>query len=144
MFGSEVASEVIVSELLALPAVTAVVGNRIFGMMFAPDVSAPWCLCYAESGIYEGPFTGVANHEQLRYCVKFTCEGMSVDPIWPAAEAAFQKFEQFEKSNHASLGGTYQVSTIVTGEFPVTTVYERDKFYRQLGFYVQADVFTGG
>lgn len=162
MFGSEIAAEFVYAVLVAnqagvtiaqpdsgvlaaaRTAVAAAVGGRVENLSTASG-TLPAAIHYAEDGPYGGPVDSdvPVNEEQLRYVVRFVCEGKSTDPIRLAATRALQALQGAEGVVTYD-GVPYAVTVMAGGEFVIPLPPEGGVFYRQLGNYYQVDITRGG
>lgn len=147
MFGTEIVGQFVDGRLRANGAVTAVVGNSIANLGALPgDKPLPGVLHYAEDAPYGGEIDAGDDlaWQQIRYLVRFICEGESSEPIRAAAKAMLLDFRTSPIGTTAYDGETYGLTFVAVGEWPLTTVLEDGVFYRQLGTYFQVDVMRGG
>lgn len=133
--------------LAGLAPVTAAVGGSIANLMVVPEgMALPAAIHYAETGDYTGPVHGDIDAEQIRYLVRFICQGQSSDPIRAAALAMVRALNDTQASGSVADtdGRSWFVSLTAVGEWPITTTVDNGVFYRQLGTYFQVDVTSGG
>lgn len=151
MFGSGVVASWVYNTLRVRPAITAALGTppRIKPYSVLPEpntpqsVALPACLHYAESTEYHGPiYSGTEpNEEIVNYVVRFICQGEYDTPIRPAAKDALSALSiQFADGTVTQDGESFALTLLPTGEWPITTVVENGVMYRQLGFYLRAEV----
>lgn len=152
MFGSGVVAAWVYNTLRTRPAITAAIGTppRIKPYSVLPEpgtpqtVSLPACLHYAESTSYSGPFSAgmEPTEETVNYVVRFICQDVVDNSIRPAAKDALAALSlQFAEGVVTQDGEQFSVTLLPTGEWPITTVVANGVMYRQLGFYLQAQVF---
>jgi hypothetical protein len=125
--------------------VTAAVGNRIKNLSVLPEgTTLPACIHYAESATYGGPFTATMepSEEIVSYLVRFICQGESDAPIRAATKDALTALAIDEAEGTVTQDdGSFAITLLPTGEWALTTTIENGVLYRQLGFYLQAQVF---
>lgn len=143
LFGSEVAAQVVFEELSALPAVTAAVAGRVFGLSIVPSRhNLPAGLFYPVASGYDGPISGPATSETLSVVVRFVCEGTSTAPIRAAAEAQYTALagQSFERTID---GDVYALDFTEEAEALPTTEYESGIYRRSLGTRYRVNVTRG-
>lgn len=82
------------------------------------------------------------TEETVNYVVRFICQDVVDNSIRPAAKDALAALSlQFAEGVVTQDGEQFSVTLLPTGEWPITTVVANGVMYRQLGFYLQAQVF---
>jgi hypothetical protein len=150
IFGSGIVEQHVYNTLRVRAPIQAALGDppRIKPISAVPPgMKLPVCLHYVEVGEYGGSLNSLEgpDAEELRYIVRFICQGESTDPVRAAAKDAFTALtDEFSIATVVQDGQSFQLSLDATNEYPITTlVEERDGvtfFYRQLGFYLAATV----
>lgn len=135
MFGTEEAARIVTRELKALPAVTSVVGSRIYYLpVFPPDAAFPGCLLYPQYTEYDGSIDsdGDPVFERVDMEVRFIAEGKSASPIRDAAKAqrAALANAQFDEVID---GHNWHVQFTPISEVALPALIEGTTYYRQLG-----------
>lgn len=129
VFGSELVAGIVVTTLAGVPAVTAAVGDRVYGTNFVPQGAAlPALLTYAENSVYSGPIGVEITMEQLRVVVRLICKGSSTAPILAAALAQQAALHGYQTEQDGAL-----VTFMASGATPLTTLQDGGDTYRQLG-----------
>lgn len=148
MFGSGVVAQHVYNVLRTRPAIQEAIGSppRLKAIGALPEgTTLPAALHYAEAGTYGGVIssTNPPDEEQLRYVVRFICEGESDAPIRAAAKDALQALAvEFDQADVTQDGDTFHLTLLATNEWVITTVVTGGVIYRQLGFYLEAHVFS--
>lgn len=149
LFGTEIVARLLYRDLSAIPAVTAAVGDRIHGLMVAPQsYAAPFLLYHPEQSAY--PSEAIDRHgaeissETMRFAVRLICPGESTDPILAAATAQLDHFLAAGPIDYAWGDLPFQVTFIPLGEYPLTTLVDGADISRQLGTLYAVDCLRGG
>ncbi len=142
MFLSRVINEELYRVLSTTPGVTAVVGDRIYrGYQYPQDTPLPACLFYMEQASWDGAVHTVQaehlNSGQYRFVVRLDDQSNSDNTIAPAAQAQLDALAGLQIYTDDG----YQLTFTALSETPITSSYEGDTQYQQLGTIYQ--VFVG-
>lgn len=145
MFGSLIADREIYRILSTDPAISDVVGDRIFALRVVPAGNAlPAILFYPEQSAYDsGGTTTRSEHitgETLRYVVRVMDEGTSTGRIKAVAESQLAALAGL--SVEAETGE--QMTFAATGEFPLFSEQDGARTYRYLGTVYNVSVDGNG
>lgn len=145
MFGSRIVNRVIYETLSAAPALTAVVGNRIYrGVTYPQGTTFPAVLFYMEQSSYDaGGHTERAEHitaETMRFVVRCDDRGTSDTRIATAAQAQLDALAGLIVDTPDG----EQVTFTAQGEVPITSYIDGDQTYQRLGTIYGVTVTQGG
>lgn len=149
MFGSEIVSTVLYTELSALPAAASFAGRIVGAPVLPQKIALPAVLFSPEFSAYSDPMGGGARqpggitYEQLRFSVRVLCAGLSTDPVLALATAQLAHFDG-AAFNTTVDSVSYQLTFMAQGEVPVTTIVDGANVYRQLGTVYTVELVTGG
>lgn len=143
-FFSRIVNRELYKALSATPALTNVVGNRIYrGHRFPSGTSFPACLYYMENSNYD---TGLHNVQAehitsgtYRFVVEVHGAGESDSVIAPAADGQFAKLAGTEIYTDDG----YQLTFTAMGEIPLTSSWDGEQPYQRLGTIYHVDVTQG-
>lgn len=143
MFGWEIAAQVLYETLSGIPAITAVVGDRIYASSIVPAKARTPALIYSPmaSG-YVGPISGQAAAETLRIQVRFVIEHTSTAPLADAPDAMYAALAgQMFQIDVA--GAPYTVDFTEEGEAIPIDGYDSGTYYRIKGITFSVNITKG-
>lgn len=149
MFGSEIVSTALYTELMSVPEVAAAIGTRLQGgMVLSQGTALPAALFYPEFSSYAGPLGtresgfGAINYESMRYAVRLMCQGASTDPIVVAAKAQLDHLDGLSVDAVVD-GVNHYITFTANGEVLPTDISDGATPYRQLGTIYLVEIIKG-
>ncbi|MGB3330694.1 MAG: hypothetical protein WBA46_17160 [Thermomicrobiales bacterium] len=146
--GSEIASEVMNTQLQGIPALVSVVGDRLTNSPFIPnDMPFPACYFYPVDASYAGPMgkrpRGQIAFELVAMSFSLVCEGESTEPIRAAHLAQLLALDGkgFDYTDDA--GAHYRVVFTAEGEVLPTRLMEAKQPFRRLGTLYSVEITRG-